>query len=93
MSILSVNRLCRDVMRDVELRKHLQDAPERTLSRYPHPLSQEERDALLAGDVARLYRMGANSFLMGYLARYRVFGLDTASYGDRMRGVDDRDGE
>ncbi|HVY56243.1 MAG TPA: hypothetical protein VHA77_00160 [Xanthobacteraceae bacterium] len=91
MSILSVNRLCRDVMRDVELRRKLQEAPEHTLSRYPHPLSQAEREALLAGDVAQLYRRGGNSFLMGYLARYKVFGLDMVTYGDRMRGLDDGD--
>jgi hypothetical protein len=89
VTILSVNRLCRDVMRDLALRKNLQEAPETTLLRYPHPLSRVEREALLAGDVAQLYRMGANSFLMGYLARYKVFGLDTATYGERMRGLDD----
>jgi hypothetical protein len=90
MSILSVNRLCRDVMRDLTLRKRLQDDPEGALAAYPHPLTDGERAALLAGDVGTLYRMGGNTFLMGYLGRYKVFGLDTASYSDRMRAMDDK---
>jgi hypothetical protein len=90
MSILSVNRLCRDVMRDLTLRKHLQDDPPGALAAYPHPLTATERAALLAGDVGTLYRMGANTFLMGYLGRYKVFGLDAASYSERMRAMDEK---
>jgi hypothetical protein len=90
MSILSVNRLCRDVMRDLTLRKRLQDDPQGTLAAYPHPLTDRERAALLAGDVGTLYRMGANTFLMGYLGRYKVFGLDATSYSERMRAMDEK---
>ena len=49
--------------------------------------------ALLAGDIGMLYRMGANAFLMGYFARYRIFGLDPVIYSQRMRAVDDRQRE
>jgi len=31
--------------------------------------------------------MGANAFLMNYLARFEVCGLNTASYNERMRAV------
>lgn len=89
MTILSVNRLCRDAMRDTGLRQRLIVNPQAALDAYPYPIDATERAALLAGDVGTLYRMGANSFLMGYLARYKIFGLDTASYGERMRAVDD----
>jgi hypothetical protein len=87
MSILSIDRLSRDVMRDVALRKRLQENPQGELARYPHPLTETERSLLLAGDVGALYSLGANTFLMGYLARYRVFGLDPAVYGERMRAA------
>ena len=90
MSLVSIGRLGRDLMRNKALRKSFQDNPEEALSEYPHPFSPEERAALLAGDVGALYRMGANAFLMGYLARYRIFGLDPATYSERMRAVDDR---
>lgn len=90
MSLVSIGRLGRDVMRDKALRKSFQENPVRALADYPHHLSLDERAALLAGDVGKLYRMGANAFLMGYFARYRLFGLDPAIYSERMRAVDDR---
>jgi len=67
MSLVSIGRLGRDLMRNTALRKSFQENPEEALSRYPHSFSPEERAALLAGDVGTLYRMGANAFLMGYL--------------------------
>ena len=45
----------------------------------------EERSAMLAGDVGKLFRMGANSFLMAYMARFEVCGLNVALYNERMR--------
>lgn len=91
MSLVSIGRLGRDLMRDKTLRRSFQENPEQALSNYPHSFEPQERAALLAGDVGTLYRMGANAFLMGYLARYRIFGLDPASYSERMRAVDDRE--
>jgi hypothetical protein len=89
MSIFSIDLLCRDITRDRALRKRFQENPEGALSEYPHPLSAQERTALLTGDVGTLYRMGVNAFLMGNLARHQIFGLDASSYGERMRAVDD----
>jgi hypothetical protein len=89
MSVFSVDLLCRDITRDKALRKRFQASPEGALSEYPHPLSAQERTALLSGDVGTLYRMGVNAFLMGNLARHQIFGLDASRYGDRMRAVDD----
>ena len=88
MSLVSVGRLGRDLMRDKSLRKRFQENPQQALSEYPHPFEPQERAALLSGDVGTLYRMGANAFLLGYLARYRIFGLDPAAYSERMRAVD-----
>jgi len=53
----------------------------------PLDLSDDERRALLAGDVGALYRMGVNAFLMNYLARFEVCGLDVKIYNQRMRAV------
>jgi hypothetical protein len=89
MSIYSVGLLCRSIVRDHALRRRFQDNPEQALAEFAHPLEPQERKALLAGDVGTLYRMGVNAFLLGFLARHRIFGLDATSYGDRMRAVDD----
>ena len=87
MSVISVNHLCSDVMRDPALRERLLGDPAGELAKYPRRLTDAERAALLAGDVGTLSRMGANAFLMGYLGRYKVFGLDTLSYGERMHAT------
>lgn len=50
-------------------------------------LSDDERNALLAGDVATLYRMGAHPFLLGHLVRHGIGGLDAATYAERIHRV------
>ena len=42
-------------------------------------------------DVGKLFRMGCNSFLMNYMDRFEVCGLNAATYNERMRAekIDD----
>ena len=88
MSIISVNHLCRDITRDPKLREAFIRDPEGELAKYPRQLTETERTALLAGDVGRLYQMGVNAYLMGYLGRYGIFGLTVESYSARVRGTE-----
>jgi hypothetical protein len=85
MSIFAVNHLCREVLRDHGFRAAMKTDPAKALG--PLDLTDEERSLLLAGDVGALYRMGANAFLMNYLARFEVCGLNAATYNERMRAV------
>lgn len=85
MSIFEVNRLCRDLMHDHDFRAAMKSDAVAALA--GRDLTEEERAALLAGDVGRLYRMGANAFLMGYLPRFEVCGLNVENYNERMRAV------
>jgi len=85
MSVFAVNYLCREVLRDHAFRAAIKADPEKALA--PLDLTNEERRALIAGDVGALYRMGVNGFLMGYLARFEVCGLNVANYNERMRAV------
>ena len=85
MSIFAVNHLCREVLRDHAFRAAMKADPLKALA--PLDLTEEERRALVAGDVGALYRMGVNGFLMGYLARYEVCGLNVEVYNQRMRAV------
>jgi hypothetical protein len=59
--------------------------PEGELAQYPRKFTATERAALLAGDVGTLYQMGVNAYLMGYLARYGLFGLTGEVYSARVR--------
>jgi Aromatic-ring-opening dioxygenase LigAB, LigA subunit len=85
MTIFAVNYLCREVLRDHEFRAAMKADPAKALA--PLDLTEEERRALIAGDVGTLYCMGVNGFLMGYLARFEVCGLNVAIYNERMRAV------
>ena len=85
MSIFAVNHLCREILRDHNFRAAMKADPAKALG--PLDLTGEERSALLAGEVGQLYRMGANAFLMNYLARFEVCGLNAAIYNERMRAV------
>ena len=85
MSIFAVNYLCREVLRDHAFRAAMKADPAQALA--PLDLTDEERRALVAGDVGALYRIGVNGFLMGYLARYEVCGLNIEIYNQRMRAV------
>jgi Aromatic-ring-opening dioxygenase LigAB, LigA subunit len=83
MSIFAVNYLCREVLRNHTFRAAMKEDPARALA--DQDLSAPERRALLDGDVGTLFRMGANAFLMAYLARFEVCGLNVEVYNQRMR--------
>jgi hypothetical protein len=85
MSIFAVNHLCREVLRDRAFRAAMKADPAQALA--PLDLTADEQRALVAGDVGTLFRMGANSFLMAYLARFEVCGLNAETYNQRMRAV------
>jgi len=85
MSVFAVNYLCRELLRDHAFRAAMKADPGKALA--PLDLSDDERRALLSGDVGALYRMGANGFLMNYLARFEVCGLNREIYSQRMRAV------
>ena len=85
MSVFAVNHLCRELLRDHGFRAAMKADPAKALG--PLDLTDAERSALIAGDVGTLYRMGANAFLMNYMARFEVCGLTMQSYNERMRAV------
>lgn len=85
MSVYTVNHLCRELLRDHAFRAAMKADPAAALAKLD--LTDEERRALLAGDVAMLYRMGVNTFLMGYLPRFEVCGLNVPLYSERIRAA------
>lgn len=88
MSIYAVNKVLFRVSHDPELRRALagsDDDRRRALEAATPPLSEEERDALMAGDVGRLSRMGGIHFLLHQLGRWNLLGIDLQTYSDRIR--------
>jgi hypothetical protein len=85
MTTYEVNKLCRRALRERGFRAALQLAPAAVLGDLD--LTDTERAALLAGAVGDLYRLGASPFLLSYLPRWGLFGLDVENYGTRMRAA------
>jgi hypothetical protein len=87
MSVFAINKLCHDALHDVAFREALKRDPAAAIA--PLDLTEEERKALLAGDVARLYQWGCHPFLLAYLTRWDLFGLTVPIYSERIRTVPD----
>ena len=65
MSVYAINKICYRALHDIPFREAVQRDPAGAIADLP--LTGEERQALLAGDVARLYEWGVHPFLMGHL--------------------------
>ena len=89
MSVYAVNKVCRRLVHEPELREALasEATAEAALRAATPPLDEVEMAALLAGDVGRLSRMGANHFLLHRLGRWEVLGLDLPTYAERIRAA------
>ena len=91
MSIYQVDKVCWRAQHDLAFREQLKEDPARALADLP--LTGEEREALLAGNVARLYQLGAHPYLLGHLPRFGLLGLTRESYGRQMRALLDTPAE
>ncbi len=89
MSVYAVNKLCRDALHDLAFREAVKRDPAAAIA--SRDLTSEERNALLTGDVARLYEMGCHPFLLAYLARWDLFGITGALYNERIHALHARD--
>jgi hypothetical protein len=88
MSAYAVNLFCRRVIREPEFAAQVGADPEAALDGFG--LAPAERKALLAGDVAKLYVLGAHEYLLMGLGRRGVLGLDMPTFSDRIRTAEPR---
>jgi hypothetical protein len=91
MAAFDVNKICWSVVHDEDFYRRVQEDPEGAIAAYD--LSDDERQALLAGDVGRLYELGVSTFLLEHLANWRAFGLDGVSFSASMRAAAQRTGQ
>jgi hypothetical protein len=87
MSVFALNKLCHRMLGDTAFRAAMQRDPAFAIAEYK--LAPAERDALLAGDVARLYEMGVHPFILSFLTRYEICGLTAEVYSERIRAAND----
>lgn len=87
MSVYAVNKLCYRIVQEPELRDQLATDPGAAVAAATPPLSAEEAEAFLAGDVGRLSKMGVNHFLLHQIARWHLMGMDLPEYARRIRAA------
>ena len=85
MSVYAINELCHRLVGEPSFRAAAKADPAKAT--HDAELTDAERAALLGGDVATLYRMGAHPFLLGHLARFGIAGLTQRAYNERIRSV------
>lgn len=83
MNVYLIHTLCRRVLHDEAFRQRVREDPQAALATLP--FTDAEREALLAGDVARLHGQGAHAFLLLILSRFACFGLDLPTFNRRIR--------
>jgi hypothetical protein len=90
VSAYAINKVCWLANRDDRFRQLLMVDPDRTLQQFTPALRENERIALLQGDIGALVAFGANRYLLAALGRRRLFGLDRDSYTERLRSAYER---
>jgi hypothetical protein len=85
MSIYRVNKILYRLELEEDFSKSVRADPVAALAEID--LTDEERAALLSGDVGKLYVMGVHAFLLQTLARQGLFGLDRETYLQRVRAA------
>ena len=81
MSLYATQKLLFHLNRDPAVQKRFRDDPENLLGSYA--LSDEERSAVLEGDVGKLYVLGSNGQLLMHFAA--LIGMPWAAYIEAMR--------
>jgi hypothetical protein len=82
MSIYAVHKIAHLVRKDPEFRVRMRADPAAAIADFP--LTDEERRAILAGDVGRLAELGAHGYVLGALAAQQVVGLNMSNYVQRI---------
>jgi Aromatic-ring-opening dioxygenase LigAB, LigA subunit len=86
MSLYGVHKTLYLLQNDLDFRERLRSDPASALAEMP--LSDVEREALLSGDMAALYRMGAHTFLMSRIPRFNALrGMTRTQYQKSIQHV------
>ena len=86
MSLYGIHKVLYLLQNDLDFRERLRTEPAEAIADFP--LTDEERTALLEGDMDALYRMGTHTFLMSRIPRFNAFGgITRQQYQERLRTV------
>ena len=83
MSIFLLNKILYLTDNDAEFPRRMRENAEEVVRSFP--LAGDELEALVTGDVGKLYQMGVHTFFLNHLSRYELFGVNRENYLDRIR--------
>jgi len=82
MSIYAVHKIAHQVRKDPTFCERMRQDPVAAIGDFP--LTDQERRAILAGDVGRLAELGVHGYLLGAFAQQQVVGLTMGNYVQRI---------
>ncbi len=89
MSRYQVDKLLRDIRRDIQLAARFRDDTDRVLDGYK--LDPDERELLKRWEIRKLYERGVNPLLL--LLAHGPAGKHMRDYAAAMNAGDDREGQ
>ena len=87
MSVYGLNKFFRTCQQDREFRALAKSDPEAAMARMP--LSEAEKDMLRRGNVKALFEYGVHAFLLSYMTRWELFGVNVARYSESIQQARD----
>ena len=84
MSLYGIHKFLCLLRNDADFQQRAKADPLGVLDEFR--LTPEPRDAVVRGDVRKLYEMGVHAYLLQQLASARLFGLNRENYFPRIRG-------
>lgn len=91
MSLYQLNKMMYLLEVDAAFLAGMKSDPAETIKDMD--LTDEERSAVLRGDIGTLYLMGVNIFILNSLARHELFGVTRESYLAQVRAAAERKGQ
>jgi hypothetical protein len=85
MSLYQLNKIMYLLEVDADFLARMKSTPADAIKGME--LTEEERAAVLSGDVGKLYLMGVNMFILDSIARHELFGIDRNSYLAQVRAA------
>ena len=82
MSIYAVHKIAQCLRKDAGFADRMRQDPAAAIADFP--LNDQERGAVLSGDVGRLAELGAHGYLLGAFAQRQVVGVTMANYIQRI---------
>ena len=85
MSLYQLNKIMYLLEVDAEFLARMKSDPAKAIGDFD--LTDQERAAVLAGEVGTLYLMGVNAFMLDSVARHELLGLNRETYMAKVRAA------